>query len=64
MTLHIYASNIFSFIIYADDTTLSGTLKIIIANEPNKKIDTVINEELDKINDWLKTNKLSLNMPK
>ncbi len=60
-----HASQIFDFIIYADDTTLSGALKIIIKDSKNKQsIETVINNELEKISDWLKTNKLSLNVKK
>ncbi len=59
-----HASKIFDLIIYADDTTLSSTIKIIFRNTDNKDINTVINEELTKINDWLKTNKLSLNITK
>ncbi len=43
-----HASKIFDFIIYADDTTLSGTLKIIFRNTDNKDINKVINKELKK----------------
>ena len=54
------SSQLFEFIIYADDTTLSGILKTIYTD-----IDILhINSELDKISDWLKTNKLSLNVNK
>ncbi len=49
-----HEGKIFDFIIYAGDTTLSSTLKIIFRNTDNKDINTVINEELTKINDWLK----------
>ncbi len=59
-----HASKIFDFIIYADHTTLSGTLKIIFRNTYNKDINKVINEELKKINDWLKTNNLSIDITK
>ncbi len=41
-----HASKLFDFIIYADDATLSGTLKIIFRNTDNKDINDVINEEL------------------
>jgi hypothetical protein len=58
------SSNIFEFIIYADDTTLSGTLKIIIKKSQMKSINEIINNELSNINDWLKVNKLSLNIQK
>ena len=54
------SSQLFEFIIYADDTTLSGILKTRYTD-----IDILhINSELDKISDWLKTNKLSLNVNK
>ena len=56
------SSQLFEFIIYADDTTLSGILK---TRYNVTDIDILhINSELDKISDWLKTNKLSLNVNK
>ncbi len=59
-----HASNIFNFIIYADDTTLSTTLEIVLKNKSNLNIDTTLNSELEKISDLLKVNKLSLNIAK
>jgi len=57
------ASEMFKCISYADDTTLS-----IIMNcpSPNTYIpdQTTINEELQHVSDWLKLNKLSLNVSK
>ena len=54
------SSKLFELIIYADDTTLSGIL-----NTRYTYIDILhINSELDNISDWLKTNKLSLNINK
>ena len=53
------SSQLFEFIIYADDTTLSGILKTRYTD-----IDILHNSELDKISDWLKTNKLYLNVNK
>ena len=54
------SSQLFEFIIYADDTTMSGILKTRYTD-----IDILhINSELDKISDWLKTNKISLNVNK
>lgn len=56
-----YASNLFNFILYADDTTLSTTLNV------NSSIDDVtetINRELQKICVWLQVNELSLNVDK
>ena len=45
---------------HADDTTLSCCVDTIQSNN----IDNVINEELSKVNNWLVTNKLSLNFNK
>ena len=58
------ASTLLDMIIYADDTTLSGTLKFISQNTDYADINSAINNELDKINDWLRVNKLSLNVNK
>ncbi len=58
------ASNLFKFIIYADDTTLSTTMEIFINEINNGDIEAMINRELAFINDWLKSNKLSLNINK
>ncbi len=57
----VNSSNLFDFIIYADDTTLSNTLENIIRNKNNTDN---INMELASISDWLKTNKLSLSFYK
>ena len=56
------ASSLFYPILYADDTTLSATLKTFNLN--NNAIASNINVELDKISLWLKVNKLSLNTEK
>ena len=54
----------FNFIIYADDTILSSTLNTFNDNIQNDNLEYLINDELLKINEWLKINKLSLNMAK
>ncbi len=59
-----FASNLFKFIIYADDTTLETTIEIAINKSQNASAENKINIELDLINDWLKCNKLSLNIGK
>ncbi len=56
------ANKLFDFIIYADDTTLSTTLEIVIRNTPNLNAENIPNTELQNVNDWLKLNKLSLNL--
>ena len=58
------ASKMFNFIIYADDTTLSSTLNTFNDNIQNDNLESLINDELLKINEWLKINKLSLNIAK
>lgn len=59
--LHV-ASNIFSPVIYADDTTLSAALHAF--ESPGQDRDNNINIELTKVSHWLKLNKLSLNSSK
>ena len=55
------SSNIFKFLMYADDTTLFTTINCFENNEnPNQ----YINDELSQISDWLIVNKLSLNASK
>ncbi len=58
------ASKLFKFIIYTDDTTLSITMEIVISEINNGNIEAMINRELAFINDWLTSNKLSLNINK
>ena len=54
----IHSSTVFRFIIFADDTTLYTTLN------KQEDINDILNDELVKINNWLKVNKLSLNVAK
>ena len=55
------SSNIFKFLMYADDTNLFTTINFFENNEnPNQ----YINDELSKISEWLIVNKLSLNASK
>ena len=57
------ASNLFDFICFADDS-LSSVINYFGTFGQNQLIETNINIELAKINDWLKINKLSLNINK
>jgi len=52
------SSSIMKFILFADDTTLLASNKSLSA------LMNLVNEELHVINEWLKTNKLSLNIAK
>ena len=56
------ASQIFKFIMYADDTTLFSTIQSF--NTCDKNVEHQINTELNKVCKWLKINKLSLNIKK
>ena len=56
------ASNIFKFIMYADDTTLFSNLKSFGNNIQTKEY--LINAELSNVIEWLNINKLSLNKSK
>ncbi len=63
------ASNMLHAILFADDTNLLGTMSTFYTFTPKNKNDfeilsNRINEELSKINEWLKINKLSLNVGK
>jgi len=53
----------FNFVMYADDTTLSATICNFQTNKSHN-LDDQINFELSKVNDWLKVNKLPINVNK
>ena len=57
------SSNLFEFITYADDTTLTSTLNSFEDSDIRLESNNV-NKELNKISNWLKANKLSLNVKK
>ena len=52
------SSSIFAFYLFADDTS------IIYANDNLKKLELVVNREIANVNEWLKANKLTLNIKK
>ncbi len=54
----------FNFIIYADDTNLSTTIEIVFRNTGDLSISDTLNNELILVNNWLKLNKLPLNIKK
>ena len=55
---------IFDFISYADDTTLSSQIHCFGDTKDNDDISNNISSELNKISEWLKINKLSLDIKK
>ncbi len=57
------SSDMFQFVIYADDTTITRTSNTF-KDQGGRIQDNQINNELNKINCWLKANKLSLNVKK
>ena len=58
------ASELFDFISYADDTTLSSQMHCFGDANDNDNIFMNLSSELNKIIEWLKINKLSLNIKK
>ena len=52
------SSSLFAFYQFADDTS------IILANNNLKELEKLINRELGNVNEWLKANKLFLNIKK
>ena len=52
------SSDILKFILFADDTT------ILLSNRSLHTLFEIVNKELAKVNEWLKVNKLSLNINK
>ncbi len=59
-----HASKMFDFIIYADDTTMSTTIEIVIKHTTDLTVMHIINKELLMVNNLLKLNKLSLSIKK
>ena len=58
------SSEKFKCVMYADDTTLTSTLETFSTNELNGNPASSINIELNKISEWLKLNRLTLNVKK
>ncbi len=49
-----HLSKMFDFIIYADDTTLSTTLEIVVRTTTDLTISNVLNNELSFVKNWIK----------
>ena len=56
------SSKTFKYVMYADDTTIFTTIQSL--NSCTKDIEQHLNTELNKVNEWLKINKLALNIKK
>ena len=46
---------------YADDTTLIGSVENFLSSESNESTEDIITEELTKITTWMEVNKLLMN---
>ena len=57
----VNSSNKFKFLMYADDTTIYFNLE---EDFPIENREVLINNELEKVNKWLKLNKLAVNVDK
>ena len=49
---------------YADDTTLIGSVEDFLSSESNEATEDIITEELTKITTWMEVNKLLINVNK
>ena len=58
------SSSYFEFILYADDTSLKSVINTTKQHFSIADTSLKINQELNKVNDWLAVNKLSLNVKK
>ncbi len=58
------SSKLFDFIKNAVDTTLSITIEIVVRTTANVPISDILNRGLSMVKNWLKVNKLSLNIKK
>ena len=58
----VNSSNKFKFLMYADDTTIYFNLEDFRLED--REVDLLINDEIEKVNKWLKLNKLALNVDK
>ena len=56
----VNSSNKFKLLMYADDTTIYFNLE----DFPIENREVLINDELEKVNKWLKLNKLAVNVDK
>ena len=58
------SSEKFKFVMYADDITFTSALETFSTNELNGNTASSINIELNKISEWLKLNRLTINVQK
>ena len=58
-----YSSNLFKFILFADDTNLFSTIEYTLPTHTSN-VNELLNNELANIFEWLTVNRLSLNLTK
>ncbi len=58
----VQANNVFDFIMYADETTLSITHEIVLRNTQTLDTESKLNSELANVSNKLQLNRLSLNV--
>ena len=60
----VNTSDNLTFLIYADDTTLTGSVKDFLNGHSNESTENIITKELIKISTWMEVNKLLTNESK
>ena len=60
----VSTSDKFNFLMYADDTTLIGSVEDFLNGYSNESTEAIITEELIKISTWMEVNKLLINESK
>ena len=59
-----HMTNTFNFLMYADDTTLTGSVEDFLNGHSNESTEDIITKELIKISTWMEVNKLLINESK
>ena len=60
----VNTSDKFNFLMYADDTTLTGSVEDFLNGHSNESTEDIIAKELIKISTWMEVNKLLINESK
>ena len=60
----VNTSDKFNFLMYADDTTLTGSVEDFLNGHSNESTEDIITKELIKISTWMEVNKLLINESK
>ena len=60
----VNTSDKFNFLMYADDTTLIGSVEDFLNGHSNESTENIIPKELIKISTWMEVNKLLINESK